>query len=134
MVKLTALFFIFIASSAFAYTHSYGLNIDLSLDGKLVSSPKMNVKEGQTASITQDSNGKKTFIQVVALEQPTNGKAAILMKFVVGTISSTGEKTILSTPQILTLENEKAEVSVGSRKESSDLKLSVIATRKSLKR
>ncbi len=128
MKSLFILFLILISSYSFASTQTYDLKIDLSINGKHIASPRMIVKDGVTSSMTQDSDGKRTFIDVIATEQ----KSAILMKFVVGTISKIGEKQILSTPQILTVANEKAEVTVGNQKESSEMNLSVIARKKEL--
>lgn len=131
--KLTALIFcFFIASSAFASTNGYDLKMEVSMNGKHVSSPRVITKEGETASITQDSNGNKMFVEVVATEKPTDNKKAIHMNFVVGTISPTGEKKIEATPQIITMENEKATISVGNKKGKSDFSLTVIAKRKAL--
>ncbi len=54
------------------------------------------------------------------------------MKFVNGTISATGEKTIVATPQIISLENLKAEIMIGDQPGKEDLSLAVVATRKIL--
>jgi hypothetical protein len=132
MGKITTLICILVGSSAFASTNGYDLKMELSMNGKHVSSPRVITKEGETASITQDSNGEKIFMDVIATEKPTDNKQAILMKFVVGTISATGEKKIVSTPQIIALENQKAEIKVGNQPGKEDLALSVIATRKAL--
>lgn len=131
MRKLIALCFL-IGSSAFANTNGYDLKMDLAINGKHISSPRVITKAGETASITQESNGQKIFVDVVATEQSKDNKQAILMNFAVGTISATGEKNVLFTPEVATLENEKAEIDLGDRQEPEKVSLSVIAVRKSL--
>ena len=54
------------------------------------------------------------------------------MSFVVRKISATGEKTIVSTPKIIALENDKAEVTVNNDQGKESIALSVTAARKAL--
>lgn len=132
MGKLMALICFLVGSSALANTNAYELKMELSMNGKHVSSPRLITEEGKQASITQESDGKKMFIDVIATEKETDNKQAILMKFVIGTISATGKKTIVSTPQIISLENLKAEITIGDQPGKEDLSLAVVATRKIL--
>lgn len=135
--KVTALimvlfnsFVILVGSPALAKSNAYDLKMELSLNGKHVSSPRILTKEGESASVTQEANGEKVFLDVIATEKPTNNKPGILLKFVVGTVSATGEKTTVSTPQIIALENEKAQISVTAK--DREMSLSVSASRKTL--
>lgn len=132
MGKLVAVIYFLAGASVFASTNGYDLKMELSINDKHISSPRIIAKEGETALVTQDSNGEKIFVEVIATEKPTDNKKSILMRFVIGTISSTGEKKILSTPQMIALENERAEISVGNQAKKVDLDLSIIATRKVL--
>jgi type II secretory pathway component GspD/PulD (secretin) len=120
------------SSSAFATSAGYEMKMDLSINGKLVSSPRVIALAGEKASVTQRLEKSKngTFIEVVATEDQGEFKG-ILMKFVVGTIDRDGKKTILATPSIIATENEKAEVSVSDNGKQ-EYALSVIASRKSL--
>lgn len=121
------------SSIAFAAKDGYELKVDLSINGKLVSSPMIRTVAGEKASITQKTDTEETFIDVVATEGQgeIKGNKAILMKFIVGTIEN-GERKILAQPQIMTTENNKAEISIGHDEEKDHLNLSVIAERKSL--
>ncbi len=122
------LFFYAFIASALANTGGYDLNIELSMNGKHISSPHVIAKEGETASVIQQIDGEKIFMDVITTERPTD--KGISMKFVVGKISATGEKEIISTPQVIALENEKAQISVRSKKER--VSLTVVASRKAL--
>ncbi|CAN5672421.1 hypothetical protein BH10BDE1_BH10BDE1_16550 [soil metagenome] len=124
--------FILFSSSAFAGTNGYDLKIDLSVNGKNVISPRVIVKEGMMASVTEDTRGDKTYVEVTATEKPDGAKRAILMKFVVGKIMGDGTRKIISTPQIVALENSKAEIKVGKAGTEDELSLSVVALRKAL--
>ena len=132
MKVILVLFTVFLSGSAFAATNGYQLKLDLSIGGKHVLSPQILVTEGATASVTEEVDGEKTFIEVVATEKPTGKKNAILMKFVVGTVTSSGERRILSTPTLISLENNMAQITVENKKPKGDLTLSAIATRKNL--
>jgi type II secretory pathway component GspD/PulD (secretin) len=132
MIKVMALFCFFFSTASFAATNGYSMKMELSVKGKLVSSPRIVVKVGEFASVTQDSQGEKTFIEVVATEVPGKKEPAIAMNFVVGTISASGEKTVLANPKIITLENNKAEISQGDQPGQKNLSLSVIVTRVAL--
>lgn len=122
-----------IGSSAFGSTKGYDLKMELSLNGKHISSPRIIVKEGETATVTQKTDSEESFIEVVAIEGTVQNHNSIMMKFVVGTISKNGERTIVSKPQILARENEPAQITVSEKENGPvQLSLSVIAKRKAL--
>lgn len=132
MRSMFAAIVICFSTSAFAGTNGYDLKIDLSLNGKNVISPRLLVKAGATVSIAEETRGDKTFVEVSPSEKLQNGQHAILMKFVVGKILADGSKKILSSPQIIALENSKAEIKVGKPGSGDELSLSVVAIRKAL--
>jgi len=119
-----------VSVSAFA-THGYKLDMELSVDGKNVSSPRLMVLEGKKGSITQESSNEKTFIEVVAKEGWVENHKGIMLNFKVGYIGADGQKTIFANPQVLAKENEPAQITVENQNHEK-LSLSVIATRKSL--
>lgn len=129
-MKLLGLALIMVGSSAFGATNGYDLKMELSMNGKHVSSPRVIVKAGETATVTQKTDTEETFIEVVATEGEIQNNKGILMKMVVGTISSDGQRTIVSRPQILAKENEQALIQVGDK--DGEMSLSVVAKRKSL--
>lgn len=127
-----ALLCFLVGPSAFAATTAYDLKVELSIDGQIVSKPRIVTKRGETATITQqDQNGDGYTIEVLADEGVVEKNKGILMKFKVSRVAADGTTTLLATPQILTnKENEKATVSVGNEKEKGLLGLSVIAQRR----
>jgi type II secretory pathway component GspD/PulD (secretin) len=131
VIKIFGALCLFVGSSAFASTNAYDLKMELSLNGRPLSSPHLVVKEGEKASILQDSNGEKTFVDVVTTEKMMDGERVVFMDFKIGTISATGERKVIASPQITTFENEKAKISVGEDGKE-DVSLSVVATRKTL--
>lgn len=130
-MKLVAIALAFIGSSAFASTNGYDLKMDLSLNGKHISSPRVIVKAGETATITQKTDTEESFIEVVATEGSIQNHKGILMNFVVGVIGKNGERTIKAKPQVLAKENEAAQITVGENN-GDEVSLSVVANRKSL--
>lgn len=130
-MKLVAIVLAFIGSSAFASTNGYDLKMDLSLNGKHVSSPRLIVKAGETAYINQKTDTEESFIEVVATEGSIQNHQGILMNFIVGVIDQNGQRVIKAKPQILANENEAAQITVGENN-GDEISLSVVATRKSL--
>jgi hypothetical protein len=103
-----------ISNSVFASQEAFDLQMDQSIDGKHISSPRIVVKEGEKETIIQESNGQKSFIEVIVKEDKApNSKQAIFMTFVVGKIALDGSRTIVSQPQITSIPNEKAQITVG---------------------
>ncbi|MBL7544088.1 MAG: hypothetical protein JNL11_09735 [Bdellovibrionaceae bacterium] len=130
-MKLVAIVLAFISSSAFASTNSYDLKMDLSLNRRHVSSPRLIVKAGETAYINQKTDTEESFIEVVATEGSIQNHQGILMNFIVGVIDQNGQRVIKAKPQILASENEAAQITVGENN-GDEISLSVVATRKSL--
>ncbi|MBL7688366.1 MAG: hypothetical protein JNJ49_10045 [Bdellovibrionaceae bacterium] len=110
----------------------YALKMELSMNGKVVSTPQLIVRNGATGSITEESATQKTFIEVTATEGSVQKRQGIMMNFVVGVIAKDGVRTVLSRPSILANENEKAEITIAGKESGETMALSVIAARKTL--
>lgn len=130
-MKLLGLALIMVSSSAFAAITGYDLKMDLSINGKHISSPRLIVNTGEMGTIIQKTDTEETFIQVVATESDVQNHKDIMMKFTVGYIGNNGERTIVSKPEILAKENEAALITVREKTET-ELSLSVVAKRKHL--
>lgn len=135
VATLALSFSTFIASAVLASgptTAAYHLKLALSMNGKVVSTPQLIVRNGATGSITEESATQKTFIEVTATEGSVQKRKGIMMNFVVGLVAKDGTRTVLSRPSILANENEKAEITVADKESGETVALSVIATRKAL--
>lgn len=109
----------------------YDLKMELVIDGKKIASPQVSVKRGETATVTQDTAEGKTVLEVTANEGQVDNHKGILMKFSISSMSADGTRTVIATPQVLTaVENEKAEINVGSPEEKGRVSLTVSAKRK----
>lgn len=104
----------FNAFSAIRKTKAYDLKMQLSLNGKIISSPQITAKVGEAALITQKINDtdEMSFIEVTAIDGTILGNTGIMMTFKVGTIDANGEKTIYSKPHVFAKENKEAEIVV----------------------
>lgn len=132
MGKLLIAIFCLYSFSASASEKAFDLKLDLSIDGNAVSSPRMTVREGEKGTITQESNGQKRFVEVVAREEKTSaGKQAVHMTFAVGKIEKDGTRSVLSRPQVLSLMNEKAQIAVGEKGKPT-FSLTVVANKTTL--
>ncbi len=130
MTKLLLVAFTFFGFSAFANPQVYDLKMELFINGKHISSPRIITRGNETASISQKTDTEESFIDVIATEGEIDGNKGILMNFVVGLIGKDGKRKILSNPRILTRENEKAEIKVGNNRDADAMSISVIAKRK----
>lgn len=132
MTKIALVAAAFVGSTAFAGSPGYDLKMELSINGKHISSPRVITKDGVVATITQKTNTEESFIEVIASEGEVQGNKGIMMKFVIGVIGKDGERIIVSQPQILARENVKAEIKEGQNGDKETLSLSVVAKRKVL--
>jgi len=107
----------------------YKLDLQLSMNGKLVSSPKMIVNEGQKAEISEvnKKTGNGTFLEVATQRLDANPDKQAILQIVIGKITK-GKREIVSSPQIVALENEEAsmEENTGNRQV---YKISAVVTR-----
>lgn len=139
--------FVFCTSTSFAKTSTaksvkknadiaaisgYDLKMELSLNGKIISSPQILAKAGETATITQKTDDQENFIEVTAIDGSILGNDGIMMTFVVGTVDKDGQRRILSKPQIFAKENKPSEITVEQDGSEEILSLSVVAKRKTL--
>lgn len=114
--------------SVYAAPATYNLKMDLALNGKAVSSPQVIVTEGEMATVTQEKDGVKSFIDVVATDATEKDFKGIMIKFTVGYVGKDGKRTIVSKPQILAKENSPAKIQVGQAGKES-VSLTVLAQR-----
>jgi hypothetical protein len=134
MNKFFTLLFFFVSSSVFGSTNTYDLKMDLSVLGRHVASPRLTVKEGMTASITQQNEGSSevTFVDIISVEKKTDHNSKILMNFSIGTISLAGERTVLTSGKVITSDDGKARVSSYSNG-NEQFSLDILATKKVIK-
>lgn len=129
---MLSIFFLIVGNSGFsAATNGYDFKIELSFNGKHISSPPFFVKENELKTVIQETDTEVVFIEVIASEGEIQNHKGILMKFTVGMIGKDGQRTTISKPQILANESEQAQINVGKSGGSENLALSVVAKRKS---
>lgn len=111
-----------------AFATQFDIALKLKSNGREIYAPRVVVKDGEKAKITQKDAEGTTFWEIVAREEKNAG---ILLAFTVGKIDRNGHKSLLSRPKILALENEPAEMTVGEDGQEV-LTLSVLAKRKAI--
>lgn len=100
---MKALIFLFLSPLVFASPKAFDLQMEISVEGKHVSSPRTIVREGQTATVTTETKNGFTYIEVTARE-------GIMMDFTMGTISKNGVKKALNKGKMLVKENHKGKM------------------------
>jgi len=91
------------------------LEVKLSIDGRLVSQPKILSVSGETATIeSKCEEGNGIFIEVTPTVQ---GENQVHMSFVIAQVYN-GTKTVLSEPRIVSLLGHSAELTQGSKDNS----------------
>lgn len=132
-MKTLVVFAMLFATSAFAKEKGYDIKLELALNGKIISSPRLLVRDGEKAVINQKKDSEESFIEVVAKEGASQDHKGIMMHFKVGRISKGGHRTIISNPQVLVSENKLATFMISDKENGSEqLSLSVLAQRKDL--
>lgn len=112
---------------ATAATTNIDMNVNLSINGKNIASPRFIVENGKTASATEQVAKEKFWIEVTALnEQTVQNKKGILMKFKIGIFNHDGSVKIISQPQILAIPNQQAKIEISDANKN-EIALSVLA-------
>ena len=130
-MKLLTLVILFSTTSAFTAGRNIKLDMKISVNGEMVSDPKLVLSPGSTGTIIQEKGSDKYFIEVTAQQQESkskDGRHAIAMKFNVGKIESDGSRTLLGSPRILGLENERAQITESDQAGHELLSVTVIPT------
>ena len=104
---LTAFLFLFTATGFAANKKAITLDMSLSIDGKLISKPRIISISGKIANITSTlDNGDGVFIEVTPTLQNKN---EVFMKFIVTKLEK-GKKIILGKPQMISILGKQAEI------------------------
>lgn len=118
------------ALAAIQNIKAFDMEMNLSIDGKAVSAPRIIAKEGEKETYVQEVDGHKNLIEVIAKEVKTqDGQAAIQMAFTVSEIAEDGTAKVISQPQITALPNSEAEITVSGNGRPNLLALKVIANK-----
>lgn len=129
MFRSAFLIFFFSVSSVLAAAKPvYKLALDLTLNGKHMTSQGVMATNLQKSEIQQKSeNGTESFIEVTPqalVDEP--GK--VHLKFSIGLIVK-GERRILSMPEMIVSEGKQATITIGEDDGPESLTLSVLAHR-----
>ena len=128
MFKATLFVSFLFLSSAFAGQPIYKIDLNLNLNGKLLSSPSMHVVSGEKAQIeTKSESGNGSFIEVTP-EEIDGELKKVHLKFVVGVIAK-GKRRVLSTPEMIVSEGKEGTITVGDDDGPEHLTLTVLANR-----
>lgn len=97
------LLFSLISFSSFASAPMYDLNIKVK-NGDTVMTPKFMVKNGETATVIRDIDGKENFVDVTTIKE-TDGYH---LKFKIGSIVN-GDRFVEATPEMHVKENKMTD-------------------------
>ena len=110
---------------------TYQIRTEVYIDGKLISSPTIITREGETASISQNAQNEtenNLTVGMVATEQPTlSGKDGILLKLNVE--YKNGIHSGRFNSEVLTASGKQATVKPNSGTSSEGVELKITATR-----
>ena len=127
LIVIAALIF---GTTTLASETQFDLDMKFSVDGKVISSPRVITIEGEMATIAVESEDGGTHFEIIASDNQIDNEGNILLKMKVSRILEDGSRKVISTPTIITRAGEEASVSTIEGDSTSTLK--VIANRKSL--
>ncbi len=109
---------------------AFDIDMNLAIDGKQVSTPRIIVKEGEKGIVTQEVGGQISKIEVVAKEiRRSDLSKAIRLDFTVSKVSADGKSTVISKPRIIVANNAEAMITSGETGRPEALSLSVVANK-----
>lgn len=132
MKKALSVLLTFASISTFA-TNGYKLSMNILLDGKVVSSPKVVVKSGKKAMLRQKNSKTNltTEISILASEGEIEGNKGIFLDLSVAHLIGKDRK-IVSKPKRLVSEGKEALFETSNSNGSEKFELKVIANRVTL--
>ncbi len=130
MKTILVLLVTLMAGVASAAPRSYKIDMEMMVDGKVVSEPTMIVQEGLKASVeSKPENGEATFIEVVASEKTLHGIDGILMDLEVGYVDATGARKVAARPRLLAKDGARAQVILNDKGKNQEVSIKAKATR-----
>lgn len=129
MKNLFAIIILFLAGTAWAAPRQYEIDMELMVDGKVVSTPKIITMEGTKASIESAGAEGGTFVEVTPSEKTIKGVDGILMEMKVGFVDDTGFRRVLAQPRILAKDGAKAQIILDDKKKNQEVTLKATAKR-----
>lgn len=104
----------------------YSISFDINMTGKKIASHTVNLKEGGTHTVLQDTSKGKVFIEISATQEKTlSEKIGARIYFIIGKVAANGVKSRLTRTQIVTFPNEVSVVASRDEKDQEFLSLSV---------
>ena len=108
----------------------YELHMEVSVDGKPVSSPHLIVRRGERATLVQTTRAGSQSIEVIATEGTVEEHPGILLQFSISSVDHRGH-SVVAHPQILARAGAPARITEkGPETGGALLSLSVTAERK----
>jgi hypothetical protein len=132
MKKHFALLLSILSFSAFS-SEGYKLDMNVLLDGKVISRPNVIVEKGKKTTLTQEDSKSKvmTEISIVATEGVIQGNKGILLNLEIAHKEGEARK-VIARPQALVSEGKEALFETANNDGTNKMELKVTATRTTL--
>lgn len=124
-MRLGLILLLLIGSMKLSAGTAFDLKLDMIFYGKALPTSRFKVKEGEKITITNTTDISRNFVELVAYKSPYVERPGILIKFNIGTMNDSGVKTLVSSPQVITKENQMGQITQGDKRE---LSISVTAS------
>lgn len=85
----------------------YDLKVAVAINQETVIFSNLKIHDGETGFLSQEVNGKKVFIESRVDKKDTNN---VLMNFELGYLKNDGSRQVISTPRVVGLLGEEAQV------------------------
>lgn len=110
---------------------SFELSLNYSIRDAYFGVPSYTINEGEAASLVKVANGKKYYLDMLAVNEPEDNKAGLLrMVFLAGILNPDGSKTEISRSALVARLGKTSRVSVANEDGKSDMSLAVTARKK----
>lgn len=114
-----------------AVTATYELSLNYSILDQHFGVPSYVISEGEGASLVKESGGKKYYLDILAVNEPSDNKAGVLrMVFLGGVLNPNGSKTEVSRSALVARLGKTSRLSVASDEGKSEMSIAVVARKK----
>lgn len=111
---------------------SYWVSTKIFVDGENISSPRIVTLDGESSSITSETDKQLIQIEVLAKEGERGRNQSLLLKMKVKYSKKDGSRTITAKPVVLVPEGQPAFLTFKAEGDNMRMNLKVVATKQSM--
>ena len=122
---LLCIFLFSTSSMAMIPKKTFKVSMDLVSNEKVISNPKMIIKEGRIATAISGPKTKRTYFEILANQKNPLNENEILLELRVGYINDNGTKSVIAKPKLTATSGKETLLTIIDPNNNEDLTLRI---------